>query len=174
MRAEKKLLLQELQGKVESASSMIIAKYHGLNSMDTAEFRDSTAEQGGDFEVVRKRVLIKAAEAAGLDLSLDDLPGNIGIIVTEKESPVELTKAVFKFRKGREDSLEVLSGVFDSVKVNAQDIETLSKLPSMDELRAQFLGLIEAPMAQTVSTVDAALTCVLHCIENKCAKEETN
>lgn len=172
MRAEKQLLLQELKDKVEGASSMIVARYHGLNSIDTADFRNKLAENGGDFEVVRKRVLIKAAEECGMELKLEELPGHIGVVLA-KDDAIELTKAIFKFRKGREDNLEVLGGVLDSKKVNAQEMEQLSKLPSLNELRAQFVGLIEAPMSQTVSTMEALLTSVLHCVENKCAKEES-
>ena len=151
---------------------MIVARYYGLNSLDTADFRNQLAEKGGDFEVVRKRVLIKAAEDCGLELNLDELPGHIGVVLTTEDS-IELTKVLFKFRKGREDSLEVLGGVLENKKVNAQEMELLSKLPSLNDLRAQFVGLIEAPMAQTVSTMEAILTSVLHCIENKSAKEES-
>ncbi len=173
MRAEKKLLLQELKNKVEGASSVIVARYHGLNSLDTADFRNQIAENGGDFEVVRKRVLIKAAEACGIELALGELPGHIGVVLAHDDA-VELTKSIYKFRKGREDSLEVLGGVLDNKKVNAEEMELLSNLPSLRDLRAQFLGLVEAPMAQTVATMEAILTSIIHCMENKSTKEESN
>ena len=45
------------------------------------------------------------------------------------------------------------------------------KLPAKDEMRAQLLGLFEAPMSQTLSTMESLLTSVMHCLENKKDKD---
>ena len=50
----------------------------------------------------------------------------------------------------------------------------MSKLPSKDEMRAQFLGTLEAPMAQTLAVMDALLTSVVHCLNNKVQLDEQN
>ncbi len=173
MRPEKKLLLKEIQDKVEGASSVFIAQYQGLSAADAEALRSLIASKGGDLEVVRKRVLLKATEAAGMSFTLDEIPGHIGVIHT-KEDAIELAKAVYDFRKEHKDSLSVLTAYVDSQKLTGQEVETLSKLPGKQELRAQILGLFEAPMAQTVSVMDAILTSILHCMDNKSAKEEEN
>jgi large subunit ribosomal protein L10 len=50
---------------------------------------------------------------------------------------------------------------------SASDVEQISKLPGKDEMRSQFLGTLEAPLAQTLSVLEALLTSVMYCLENK-------
>ena len=50
---------------------------------------------------------------------------------------------------------------------SASDVEQISKLPSKEEMRAQFLGTLEAPLSQTLGVIEALLTTVMHCLENK-------
>ena len=84
----------------------------GLTANTANEFRREVAKIGGDVEVVRKRVLVKAAEAAGVKLDLDALPGHIGIVFAGKD-PIETTKTVFKFSEENEKAIEVVGGRFD-------------------------------------------------------------
>ena len=63
--------------------------------------------------------------------------------------------------------MNVLTGYMDGKLYNAEEVKTLSELPSKDELRAQFVGLLEAPMGQTLGVFDALLTSVIHCLNNK-------
>jgi large subunit ribosomal protein L10 len=81
--------------------------------------------------------------------------------------PLDATKVVFQFSKDNEEILKVLGGKFDGQVYTGADLDALSKLPSLNELRAQFLGLLEAPMSQTLTVIDALLTSVLYCLENK-------
>jgi large subunit ribosomal protein L10 len=50
---------------------------------------------------------------------------------------------------------------------NAADVEIMSQLPSKDVMRAQFLGLLEAPMAQTLAVMEALISSVVYCLDNK-------
>merc|ERR1712232_1469522 len=104
---------------------------------------------GGDVEMVRKRVLVKAAQESGIDLKLETLPGHIGLVFGGADS-VQTTKAVFNLRK-ESKAIEVVGGLFEGKLFNAEDVEILSKLPSKDEMRAQLLGTLVAPLTQTVA-----------------------
>ena len=66
MRAEKQLLKHEIKDKIERFGSFVIMQYQGLNANTANEFRREMGKIGGDVEVVRKRVLLKAAEDAGI------------------------------------------------------------------------------------------------------------
>lgn len=170
MRHEKQLLLDEVRDQISIADSFVIMRYVSLSANRANEFRGEIAKVGGNVEVVRKRILLKAAEAVGIQLNLADLPGHIGLVFTGKD-PIEATKLVFEFGKGKE--IEVLGGRFEGKLYQATDVEKLSKLPSKNEMRAQFLSVLEAPMAQTLAVMDALLTSVVYCLDNKC-KQETN
>lgn len=167
MRKEKQLLLDEIKGQIESFNgSFVIMKYQGLSSNLANDFRREIANMGGSIEMVRKRVLIKAAENAGIKLSLEQLPGHIGIIFAGKD-PLEMTKSVFKFSQNNAKVIEVIGGRYDGQLYSGPDVEALSKLPSKDEMRAQFLATLEAPQSQTLAVFEAIISSVVYCLDNK-------
>jgi large subunit ribosomal protein L10 len=171
MRHEKQFLLDEIKGQItQYKGSFVIMRYLGLSANKANEFRKEIRKIGGSVEIVRKRVLMKAAEAAGVALDLDALPGHIGLVFAGHD-PIETTKTVFKFSQDTNKAIEVVGGRLDGLLYNAADIETLSKLPGKDEMRAQLLATFEAPMAQTLAVMEALLTSVAYCLDNK-AKQE--
>lgn len=169
MRAEKTLLLNEIREKLDASKAIVLTRYKSINPNKAAAFRMDIAKSGGTFEVVKKRMLIKAAEASGITIDRKDLQGHIGVIFAEQD-PVQTTKVVYKFRQENEEMMEVLGGRFEGKLCTAHDVELISKLPGQDEMRAQLLGLFEAPMSQTLAVVEALLCSVVYCLENK-AKE---
>ena len=173
MRKEKQLLLDEVKGQIDQFGSFVIMRYQGLSANAANNFRRSIAKLGGNVEVVRKRILVKAAEAAGIKFELEALPGHIGLIYGGKD-PIETTKAVFRFSQETDQAVEVIGGRFEGVLYTGEQVEMLSKLPGKDEMRAQLLATLEAPMAQTLAVMDAILSSVVYCIENKCKKEDNN
>lgn len=171
MKSEKGLLKKEIKDKFDRFQSFVIMQYAGLNANAANEFRRQMGKAGGDVEVVRKRVLIKAAEDAGIPLDQASLPGHIGIVFLGQD-PVETTKMVFKFSQDREKVIQVVGGRFDGQMYTGADVERLSTLPSKDEMRAQFLSVLEAPLSQTLAVFEALLTSVPYCLENKGKQEE--
>ena len=171
MRSEKQLLLDEIKEQIDGHDSFVIMQYSGLDANRTNDFRRQLAELGGGLEIVKKRVLLKAASDLGIELDLSSLPGHIALVFTGEDS-VQATKAVFQLRKDMKQGIEVLGGHFDGRLLAAADVETLSMLPSKDEMRAQLLGVLAAPMQQTVGAMNALLCSVLYAMENKIKKEE--
>lgn len=171
MRPEKELLKQEIREKIEQYPTFVIMKYKGLTANTANNFRREVKKVGGEVEIVRKRVLVKAAEDAGLTVQDVTLDGHIGLVFFGKD-PFESTKMVFKFSQENDKVIQVLGGRFEGKLYNAEDVEALSKLPSKDEMRAQLLSTLEAPMSQTLAVIEALLTSVAHCLDNKCKKED--
>jgi large subunit ribosomal protein L10 len=166
MRAEKELLKQEISDKINRFESFVIMQYSGLSANAANDFRREIGKIGGDVEVVRKRVLLKAAKDAGVPLDLSSLPGHIGIVFFGKD-PIESTKIVIKFSQDREKVIQVIGGRFDGQLYSGADVERLSTLPGKDEMRAQLLGTFEAPLSQTLAVIEALLASVPYCLDNK-------
>lgn len=171
MRQEKQLLLDEVKGQIKHFGSFVIMRYQGLSANKANDFRRQVAKNGGNVEVMRKRILIKAAKAAGVDLDLEALPGHIGLVYTLTD-PLEMTKFVLKFSEDNEKEVEVIGGRIEGQIYNAADVEKLSKLPSKNEMRAQLLSIFEAPMAQTLAVMEALLSSVVYCLDNKSKLEQ--
>lgn len=171
MREEKTLLLKEIKDQIETFGSFVVMSYTGFTANSANDFRDEIAKVGGTVEMVPKRVLMKAAEATGVSLDTIELPGHISLVFAGTE-PFETAKCVFKFNKDNGNKFTVLGGRFEGEVYNGEQVETLSKLPSKDEMRSQLLGLFEAPMAQTLSTMEAILCSVIYAIEEKTKQGE--
>lgn len=171
MRQDKNILKDEIRSQIEHFSSFVIMNYTGLSANAVNQFRRDIAGLGGSLEMVRKRVLIKAAESAGIKLDLSSLPGHIGLVFAGND-PLEMTKLVFKYSQQPEKTIGVVGGRFEGQLYEAAQMERLSKLPSKDEMRAQLLATFEAPMAQTLAVMEALLTSVVYCLDNKCKQEE--
>lgn len=170
MREEKQLLLDEVKEKIENSKGFIITRYASLTAFRAREFRDKMAEIGGEFEVVKKRVFMKAAETCGIKIDLETLSGHVGVIFAQDDT-TQIAKAAVKYGEANENAIALLGGRIEGESCSAEDVEAIAKLPGLSELRAQVLGLFEAPMAQTVGALQAALTSILYCLEEKSKKE---
>lgn len=172
MRQEKQLLLDEIKEQIDQSSSFIIMSYAGLKANVANEFRREISKQGGSVEVLRKRVLCKAADSAGVQIDLDALPGHVGLVFAGADNALDLTKAIIKFGKENSNTVDVIGGRLDGLLYNAENMRKLSELPSKDEMRAQLLGVFEAPLSQTLGTMDALLLSVVYCLDNKSTQNE--
>lgn len=167
---EKQLLLDEVREQIQASPSFVIMRYLGLKANKAGEFRRQVAALGGDVGVMRKRILRKAAKAAGIDLDAIELDGHIGLVYSN-DDPAAIAKCVYAFGQENEKTIAIAGGYIEGRVYQADDVVVLSQLPGKDEMRSQLLGLFEAPMAETLAVVDALLTSVIHCMENKCKGE---
>ncbi len=155
MRAEKELLLNEIKQKIDASKGMIVAKYDRLEPNLSWRMREQVAKEGGQFKVVGKRVFLAAAKQAGIQFDVDLLQGHIGVVFVSQVDATSTIKAFCKFSSENGDLLKVLCGQLEGKIVPGAEIDTLSKLPSLNEMRAQFLSLLVSPMSQTLSVLEA-------------------
>lgn len=172
MRQEKQLLLDDIKERIANSLAIVLASYKRLEPNVAASFRTTLAQTGGSLEVVKKRVLVKAAQGAGVELDPALLQGHIAVVFANQD-PVRTTKAVYQFCQENEEVLEVICGRFEGAMCPAKDVEQISKLPGKDEMRAQLLGTLEAPLSQTLAVFEALLTSIMLCIENKTHQEQS-
>lgn len=157
MRAEKSLLLDEIKQKIDSSTALIVARYDRLPPNLSWEFRDQLAKSGSVFEVVRKRVFLKAVEQAGIKLDESLLKGHIGVVFVQQPDAMPSAKMVCKFSGDNQNILEVVCGQIEGKIYGGAEVEQLAKLPGLDEMRAQFIALLVSPMSQTLAVFDALI-----------------
>lgn len=171
MREEKKYLLNAVADPIESNGTFVLMKYEKVRANSMNQFRRDVAAIGGSVRMMRKRILMRACEAAGIPLSAEQLPGHISVVFSGKD-PIETTKLVFKFSQETDKNAQVIGGRIEGKLYNGKDFETLSKLPEKDVMRAQLLATLEAPMSQTLAVMDALLSSIVYCLDNKAKSEE--
>ena len=170
MRAEKKLLLEEVKGYLKGAPSFVLVSYYKMDPNVTADFRHDIAETGGGFYVVKKRLFLKAASELGIALDKEMLKGHLGFVYSGEDT-VSTAKTVYKYKTSNKEMIAILGGSFEGNICSSEEVESISKLPSKDEMRAQVLGVLEAPMSETLSLMEALLTSVIYCVEQKIEKD---
>jgi large subunit ribosomal protein L10 len=169
MRKEKTLLLNEIADKIDNSNSWIITSYEGIDASASWDLRSALSKNESEYEVVKKRVFLKAAKKAGIELDSKTLKGHIGVVFIYGDA-INATKAVYKAKDSL--NLSVINAKIEGNSYDAAQMETLSKLPSKDEMRAQFLSVLEAPMQETASVMNSLLTSVIYAIEEKKNLEE--
>lgn len=169
MKEEKKLLLQEVEEKVSVSQGFILLRYLGFTAAYSREFRNTLAGVSAEFEVLKKRIFFKAIENAGFDIDLSDTGGHLGVVFSY-DDPVSAAKQVLDFNKQHEDSLVFLAGRMNNASLSGKEVEAIAKLPSMTELRQQFVGLLAAPMSHIVGIMNSALSGVISCVQQKLEK----
>ena len=165
MQAEKQLLLDQLREMVEGTPSFIITRQGNQRANDAYFYRQRLRKANARLEVVRKRVFLRAAEGAQVNIG-DDWAGQIGIVFAEGDF-AEASKAILTYAKENESQVEVLGGWYEGNLCDAGTVKRIASLPSRDEMRAQLLGTFEAPMAEFLAVAEALLTSMPHILQNK-------
>lgn len=154
---EKQRLVAELTERLQTTPTLIVADYRGLTMPQIDNLRTELLKHGAKFTVVKNTLTRRAAEAAGADSLLALLEGPTAIAFLEAEGdPVAVAKAIAA--AARETRvLEVRGGVLEGRPITAEEIESLSKLPPLDQLRSQVLGAITGPLYAVVGLINAPL-----------------
>jgi len=172
VKQEKQIFLDEIEQQLKSSEAFIVTGYEKLSAPAVYAFRRKLEKLGGTYEVVRKRMFMKAAARLGLEFDTQELPGHIGIVLGMEDS-IEAAKAVVEFNKGLEaDSFTLLAGFVDGQKTSKQDMSKLAALPNKQQMRAQLLALLQAPMANVVGIMDTMLSGIVRCVDGRMQNEQ--
>lgn len=155
MRKEKPLLLEGIKELIDGSQAMIVTRYTRLEPNVSWQFRDTIAKKGSTFEVVPKRVFLKAATLSGVKLDEALLQGHVGVMFVNQADAMAPAKAMFEFSEANGQIFEVLCGSIEGKIVPGSELEMLSKLPGIDEMRSTMIALFTSPMSQMLSVMEA-------------------
>ena len=148
MRLEKQSITKEYLARLNGSPFFIVVNYKGLNVAHFTELRKRLIKAGAELHVVKNSIFRIAAKEAGVGDLNGALAGQLAI-VTGKRDISTAAKVVKKF--GSEfDRLKVHFGYLNNQRLEQPEIMTLADLPSMEVLRAKFLGLLNAPATKLV------------------------
>ena len=150
-RKKKEELVAKYVEQIKESDAIIVTDYRGLTVPDIQELRGKIREAEGSFAVVKNTLAQRALEEAGLPAIDDMLTGPIGIGFCHQNVP-GVAKAITRFAKDN-DALEVRGGLMGNVIIDEDAVKKLADLPSIDVLRAQILGLINAPATQLTGVI---------------------
>ena len=151
-RDEKKELLNELHELFNNAEVVVISHYKGLTVAEVSELRDNVRKAGAGFRVTKNRITKLALKDTKFESLADLFTGPTAIAFAQ--DPVSACKACVEFAKNNE-KLIIVGGAMSTGALTLDEINRLATIPSMDELRAKIIGLLQAPAAQLARVTKA-------------------
>ncbi|MDR1432794.1 MAG: 50S ribosomal protein L10 [Puniceicoccales bacterium] len=167
MRNEKQLLVKEILQYFAKSSHVFFTDFRGVTVADVSNLRKELRVDGGEFHVVKKNLLKKAASEKSLPMPEGGFEGQIAMVVGGRD-PSGIAKLLKKFFKNsRESKFAMRGGLLDGKLLTADDVATLADLPGMDALRTQFLALLGTPATRLLRTMNAVPQSVLNLLQAK-------
>ena len=172
-RAQKEEQVTELKEKFGRARSLFVADYRGLSVQAVTQLRARLREKGaGDFEysVTKNTLLRRAAEGSDVAQIQQHFQGPTAIAISYGD-PVGLAKVLVDYAKDHE-VFEIRGGLVDGRPFDQREIATLATLPSLEQLRARIVGLIQAPAGQLARLIAAPAGQLARLVEARRGKLE--
>jgi len=149
-RDEKAAVIEEVADQIRSAEAIFAVDYRGLSVQDAANLRTRLVEAGATFRVVKNRLTILSADAAGAESLKELLEGPTAFtFVTEGGDAALAAKALAQYRRETE-TLAFKGGQMGGEVLSIEQIESISRLPSRDTLNGQFVGVLASPLTTLV------------------------
>jgi large subunit ribosomal protein L10 len=168
-RAAKRELIDHLHGVLKDTGVVVVAHNTGLAAAQSAEFRKRVKDAGGSVKVAKN----KLAQLALKDTDAEKLSGLMTgpTILAFSKDPIAAAKAAVTYAKGNE-KLVILGGAMGKTILDANGVKALADLPSLDELRAKIIGLLNAPATKIARTIKEPGAKLARVIQAKAAKSE--
>lgn len=166
-REQKQELVSELHQLFGEVSTVVVAHYSGLTVAEMENLRKQMRAAGASFRVTKNRLTRLALDGTKFDSVGDLLTGPTGIAVSA--DPVAAAKAMVDFAKTN-PKLVILGGNMNGSALNSDGVKALATMPSLDELRARLVGMIQTPgtrIATVLSQPGAGLARVLNAYATK-------
>ena len=151
-REEKSQLLSELNELFSNSEIVVVSHYKGLTVEEVSELRNNIRKAGAGFRVTKNRITRLARKGTKFEELADLFVGQTAIAFAN--DPISACKACVEFAKTNE-KLVVLGGAMGTGVLSIADINKLATIPSLDELRAKIIGLLQAPGAQLARVTKA-------------------
>ncbi len=143
-REEKAARVEELAEKIGSSPAMFLADYRGLTVAEASELRNEMRRAGAVFQVVKNSLMERAADQASVPDLKQFLEGPTAVAFCPDEG-VAAAKVLTKFAKELKP-LQIKGGILDGEAVDLERIEFLASLPSLEELQAKLVGMLQSPL----------------------------
>ena len=151
-RSQKSDLVAELKGVFSETSVVVITRNLGLTVAQSTDLRLKMRDAGAQFKVAKNRLALIALEDTRYKPIGDLLKGPTALATSG--DPVAAAKVAVEFAKTT-DKFEIVGGAMGDTVLDVAGVKALAELPSLDELRAKIVGLVQAPATKIVQIVQA-------------------
>ena len=149
-RTQKEGLVTSLHQTFKDASIVVVTHYSGLTVAEMGDLRNKMREAGANFKVTKNRLTRRALEGTQYEGLSGMFTGPTAIAYSE--DPVAAAKAAVSFSKENK-KLIVLGGAVGDEELDTNRVKALAALPSLDDLRAKIISMLQTPATRIVSVL---------------------
>ena len=151
-RAQKQENVEALKGVFSSAGAVVVTHYMGLTVAEMTDLRGRLRNEGAQLKVVKNTLVRKALGGSVGDEGDALFKGPVAIAYAP--DPVSAAKVATQYAKDNE-KFSVIGGLMGEQVLDKKAVTSLASLPSLDQLRARIVGLIQAPATKVAGVLQA-------------------
>lgn len=151
-RAQKAELVTTLKSVFSNAGTVVVAHNLGLTVAQMTDLRVQMSQEGASLKVAKNRLAKLALEGTDAEGIKEMFVGPTTIAYSD--DPIAAPKVVAKFAKDHEKFV-VLGGAMGTTVLDEAGVKALAELPSLDELRAKLVGMIQTPATRIAGVLQA-------------------
>ncbi|HEY6012221.1 MAG TPA: 50S ribosomal protein L10 [Nitrospirota bacterium] len=137
---------------MKRSQAVILVEYTGVKMKDLDAIRNKIRESGGEFHVVKNTLARRAFADSGMDLPADFLVKSTAVSFAFTDA-ASTAKALNEATKGKDSVIKVKGGFMSGQALNPAQVKALADMPPLPVIRAQLLGVLQAPAGKLVRTI---------------------
>ena len=151
-REKKHELVAHLNQVFTNSTVVVVAHYAGLTVADMTDLRTRMRESGSTLKVAKNRLVKLALQGTKLEHLHDLFVGQT--VIAYSDDPVSAPKIANEYAKIN-DKFVILGGALGADALDVEAVKNLASLPSLDELRAKIVGMLQTPATRIAQIVNA-------------------
>jgi len=164
----KEEVLKQYADWMKRSQAVILVEYTGVKMKDLDGIRAKIRESGGEFHILKNTLARRAFADNGMQLPSDYLVKSTAVSFAFAD-PASTAKALSEAAKGK-DFIKVKGGFMSGQALNANQVKALAEMPPLPVVRAQLLGVLQAPaskLARTIAEPARGLAAVIKAFSEK-------
>jgi large subunit ribosomal protein L10 len=148
-------ILNEYIQKLKECSGIIVTEYRGMSVSKFQGLRTKLREKGATYNVTKNTLFRIALKQLNMACPEDLLKGPIAVVFASHEHGIAGAAQILLDSKKDLDLLQLKGAIIEKDVFGATDMEALSKLPTLSEIRSQIAGMVVQPASQLLSLLEA-------------------
>ncbi|MES2157395.1 MAG: 50S ribosomal protein L10 [Pseudomonadota bacterium] len=149
-RNQKAEVVSKLNAELAEVGVVVVTRNLGMTVAQSTVLRQKMREAGATYKVTKNRLARIALDGTDYSSLSDLLTGPVGLATSA--DPIAAAKVVVEFAKTN-DKIEIVGGAMGTVLLDVEGVKALASMPSLDELRAKIIGLIQAPATKLATVI---------------------
>lgn len=151
--SKKQSIVDAMSEKINGSEALFFTNNNGLSVAQVTELRTVLRKQNASYTVIKNSLLFRVFGALNVSCPDAVFYGPTGVVVSSKNCP-EAAETLVNFSKSN-PVLDIKGGILEGAYISSENIKSLAKLPSKDQLIGQFVGGLNSVISRLVQVLSS-------------------